>query len=616
MASRSDFNEGKTKSPLPDRRHEQMNYSEAYYHMQTDEKSYAYLRKYNPEIRYKEDIINVYKFLIQESKEIMLQREQTCFLAMEYFLQTMIRCPNLRRNEIGIIAAAALMVASKFDELDYSLLPASDIIYFMKSSPAVRHYDNTFDEKDLIECEKNILDRLDWRIHQYTAFHFLENFIMQGIDINFHDSLSERKWSGDMTTNVTNSSFESSIPPRASKNMFQHPKSLNRSFQSSPKFMNKAAGATLVRKQINGSHKATPETKKTPGNRMNSQEVKKFFELWEYLIKLSCIILETQDFKASKVAAAWVMTSRKIMNVQPIWWTQLETITSYTYIDLTKWVNLLLDNYNSIKINGKVFPVSEIFGRQPYAYKKITPIKSLLESEKLNIKWNGSVSPTQSRVPIRPKLSLKKIKSTIDETRSRGIKRNNYDTYLQMSPSGILGNLLKKKRKWIQNNSSVSNVSDLKKASFSKFAVIHSDDDSDTSSDTSSSIGSKKIWFKNIITVIHGSKKLIEEINDTEEGPKLANKTRWAPKPFLLQKNNSWGQKPSNPTAKSIYDKYKTPLDTKLPRAKSTLYKISKKKHPSKIMKSKQPKLSSQDSYPSLPSSRLSSISKAPLARL
>lgn len=75
---------------------------------------------------------------------------------MAYFTQTMMRCPNLRKNEVGVIAAASLMVASKFDELDYHLPPASFISKIMHESAYLGHYDSYFNEKDIIICEKNI----------------------------------------------------------------------------------------------------------------------------------------------------------------------------------------------------------------------------------------------------------------------------------------------------------------------------------------------------------------------------------------------------------------------------------------------------------------------------
>ena len=135
------------------------------------------LRVYKPEVRYQADIVNVYKFIFKEAAEVMKQRLQTCHLAMEYFTQAMMRWPNLKRNEIGVITAASLMVASKFDELDYNLLPASYIFLQMKESPNIGHYDKSFTENDIIDCEKKICECLNWNLHQYTPYHFLENYL-------------------------------------------------------------------------------------------------------------------------------------------------------------------------------------------------------------------------------------------------------------------------------------------------------------------------------------------------------------------------------------------------------------------------------------------------------
>lgn len=152
------LNQGKTsiKHSVYDRILEELSSAEYLQHMMQDEANYMKLRVYKPEVRYYEEIGNVYRFIFEDGYYNLQQRTQTCHLAMAYFTQTIMRCPNLKKNEIGVISAAALMVASKFDELDYNLPPASYICKIMNNSKSVGHYDVAFNESDLILCEKNI----------------------------------------------------------------------------------------------------------------------------------------------------------------------------------------------------------------------------------------------------------------------------------------------------------------------------------------------------------------------------------------------------------------------------------------------------------------------------
>jgi len=73
------------------------------------------------------------------------------------------------------------MCASKFDELDYNLPSASLLLQMMMYSKYVSHYDRGFSEADIILCEKNICNRINWELHQYTPYHFLQVMMDQGI---------------------------------------------------------------------------------------------------------------------------------------------------------------------------------------------------------------------------------------------------------------------------------------------------------------------------------------------------------------------------------------------------------------------------------------------------
>lgn len=123
----------------------------------------------------------MYKFYFDEIQHNLTQRKQTLHLAMTYFTQTIMRCPWLQKSEIGIIASSALLLASKFDEIDYSLPSIKKIKKEMDKSKYFWDYDTDFAQWNFISWEKEIWKRLDWNFNQSTSFHFFENLILQGI---------------------------------------------------------------------------------------------------------------------------------------------------------------------------------------------------------------------------------------------------------------------------------------------------------------------------------------------------------------------------------------------------------------------------------------------------
>lgn len=123
----------------------------------------------------------MYKFYFDEIQHNLTQRKQTLHLAMTYFTQTIMRCPWLQKSEIGIIASSALLLASKFDEIDYSLPSIKKIKKEMDKSKYFWDYDTDFAQWNFISWEKEIWKRLDWNFNQSTSFHFIENLILQGI---------------------------------------------------------------------------------------------------------------------------------------------------------------------------------------------------------------------------------------------------------------------------------------------------------------------------------------------------------------------------------------------------------------------------------------------------
>lgn len=139
------------------------------------------LRMYNPGTQYQSEILNVYKFYFEEIQYNLTQRKQTLYLAMAYFTQTIMRCPWLQKSEIGIIASSALLLASKFDEIDYSLPSIKKIKREMEKSQYFKNYDTDFAQWNFISCEKEICKRLNWNFNQTTPYHFFESLVNQGI---------------------------------------------------------------------------------------------------------------------------------------------------------------------------------------------------------------------------------------------------------------------------------------------------------------------------------------------------------------------------------------------------------------------------------------------------
>ena len=136
---------------------------------------------HNPETNYLSEVINVYKFYFDEIRYNLNQRKQTLYLAMAYFTQTIMRCPCLQKSEIGIIASSALLLASKFDEIDYSLPSIKKIKKQMDNSFYFEEYDKDFTQWNFVSWEKEIWKRLDWNFNQSTSYHFFENLVNQGI---------------------------------------------------------------------------------------------------------------------------------------------------------------------------------------------------------------------------------------------------------------------------------------------------------------------------------------------------------------------------------------------------------------------------------------------------
>ena len=114
----------------------------------------------------------------------------------------------------------------------------------------------------------------------------------------------------------------------------------------------------------------------------------------------------------------------------------MERITSHTYLDLVKCMNILLENYNEVNVGGTSFRTSEIFGKQPHEYQNSNS-DPLVSAEILNNN-KMSVSPCKNRSIIATPSKLIKIKSTYGNKYKTDKKKKYQKNYEEKSPTGIL----------------------------------------------------------------------------------------------------------------------------------------------------------------------------------
>ena len=99
-------------------------------------------------------------------------------------------------------------------------------------------------------------------------------------------------------------------------------------------------------------------------------------KLSEYILELSLLIFGLQNYLASIMASVWILSARKIMNVNPLWSRELEKMTNYSYKSLLKWAHIILSNYNNLKLGSIVLSVEKSFRPQIIKYEH-TPLEDL-----------------------------------------------------------------------------------------------------------------------------------------------------------------------------------------------------------------------------------------------
>jgi hypothetical protein len=100
----------------------------------------------------------------------------------------------------------------------------------------------------------------------------------------------------------------------------------------------------------------------------------------EYLIKLSLLVFEAQNYTSSMVAVACVLAARHINHENPLWPDNLTLSTGYSLPKVMKIANLLLSNYNMLTIGDQSVRTSQTIGVQPHPFDGIL-IKDIESNE-------------------------------------------------------------------------------------------------------------------------------------------------------------------------------------------------------------------------------------------
>lgn len=157
---------------------------------------------------------------------------------------------------------------------------------------------------------------------------------------------------------------------------------------------------------------------------------------------------------------------------------------------------------------------------------------------------------------------MEKTKSTYGNQSKKNLERKTYhEKYMQSPPSGLLKDL-KNQENTCQKSLKINNPK-----GYINLAKSDSNESSDSVDDE---IQTKKVSFASHVSIKHGSKKLIEMIEETDEDPdqKFGNTAKIVP---VLKKNKSHEQNVQVTNQKNIRDKYRTPADMKIKTVQNNL---------------------------------------------
>ncbi len=125
-----------------------------------DTETYAHPVKTN----FKQQLRSILFNWMWELKTQYKLRYNTLFMAYNIFDRYLMHNPNMHRSHIQGYGIAALLIASKMQEV--LIMPVNDFVYLSA---------NTFTSNQLCEMEKDILVALDYRILDHPYIHLLKN---------------------------------------------------------------------------------------------------------------------------------------------------------------------------------------------------------------------------------------------------------------------------------------------------------------------------------------------------------------------------------------------------------------------------------------------------------
>lgn len=261
----------------------------------------------------------------------------------------------------------------------------------MIKSKYLDNYDKDFVQTNFIACEREICKKLNWNFHQITPFHFFENLLNQGLfEVGANPQYSERERT---SCRKAYESVNKNDPER-----YDAHHSRSRSY-SKDNFMDSHYGRSAVfdsclanRSKTSFSMKYNQACKRAGNNRGRNDrygyEKRRSYSRWaldstnlsaslwqssnvdirrtaEFMLNLSWLIFELQDYSSSSVAAACILSARHINHQNPVWNDDLTYKTGYSIWKISKIANILLKNYNILQIGKLSLPSSQVLYAQP-----------------------------------------------------------------------------------------------------------------------------------------------------------------------------------------------------------------------------------------------------------
>ncbi|CAI2362830.1 unnamed protein product [Moneuplotes crassus] len=361
---------------------------EYYKIMLKDEKLKPQMRIFNPNVMF-DNLPDVYCYYFYDCKSVIQQRMQTLHLAMNYYTQCYTKMCMMDTREIElryprichfvraksdiahILVPACLLLASKFDEIDYNL-PSFN---YLRSSQKLSQFWVGFQWADYVEFERTVIDLLNWNCDQMTPYHFLQTLISQGILLSHERVRKENSPQSPMSKLTCNGSLTIRHPYGGrSKSVRRTP--ANQSFAT-------VSNEISLNKIKSGEKEEISSSQKEETIAVDIETCKMVRETAEYYCQMTTLIPEMQKYDASLVAICCVLAARKACRIEPLFSKEIENLFRFSEYSATlttdskilqDCLNLLLLNQTSLNICGEILTES-ILGKIPSGSQDTTPQK-------------------------------------------------------------------------------------------------------------------------------------------------------------------------------------------------------------------------------------------------